>query len=586
MKLGLAPPPSLSNNLQHAGSMGQMKTPGVQELERNFNSNSQPLLDSHVVETETEHESGSLAASQQHNYRMLSANANMQRTMMAPSSSPLARQGSMMSEAPPGFSHGQMISGENRGLGPTHSSVEPMQMHGPHMQGKLPNGPNAVVGNDPRQLAYEINNPQVIQDQPRSDPFMNQIRDRTKASNFPDLLTNWKSSLSQQPMKMLDQTKSFPEGLESSRGTSSGVLASAPDAMLEPQLNTAKPNSASIYSEDPHSLNKPNIGSQNYEGECNNLQGNFRPKQSVSIEAIEMTPPNAQVKPQMQRISPSPSSSSPLNGFRQGHLQAQSERQDWNQFVLSKGMSPQSTTQLGRFSRPPMDMLFPQSHQNQMENAQAHPATWASRVFESAVLAGGRVTNETVTKHLHTQPNPGVMGKGGMHALASDGVGSHQQQNTSFSDSRTQSSIPSDQFPTKDVGRNSNSGVTNFEMQRSSGHYSRIINNEQLIPSQSFAYQNRNMHSRDFPFPQQMDPSQHQVNHYSVNHPRNLEHFGLKDGEPSLAPRTLQEQHQPLMSKPAPVMIHPKKRKSSVSVLIPWHVGATQPRGQLISIRL
>jgi hypothetical protein len=233
-----------------------------------------------------------------------------------------------------------------------------------------------------------------------------------------------------------------------------------------------------------------------------------------------------------------------------------------------------------------MDMLFPQ---NQSETAsrsshtQTHPATWASRVFDSA---GSRATNETVLKHLHNQPNPAVMGKGGMHAFTSDGVGAHQLQNTSLSESGAQTSTPADRFLAKDAGRNSNSGALNFELQRASGHYSRPIHNEQLISSQAFGYQNPSMHnSRDFPFPQPVDPSQAQAGHYSGTQSRSLEHVVMKDGEHSLAPRAILEPHQPLMSKPSAATAPSKKRKSSVALLLPWHVGATQPRGQLISIR-
>jgi hypothetical protein len=206
-------------------------------------------------------------------------------------------------------------------------------------------------------------------------------------------------------------------------------------------------------------------------------------------------------------------------------------------------------------------------------------------VFDSALSAGSRATNETVLKHLHSQPNPAVMGKGGMHAFASDGVGAHQLQNTSLSESGAQTSTPADRFLTKDAGRNPNSGPLNFELQRASGHYPRPIHNEQLISSQAFGYQNPSMHNtRDFPFPQPMDPSA-QAGHYSGTQTRSLEPVVMKDGELSLAPRAILEPHQPSMSKPSPVTVPSKKRKSSVALLLPWHVGATQPRGQLISIR-
>lgn len=481
-------------------------------------------------------------------------------------------------------------------------SAEQLQEH-PTNNGYFPRGSrpgfreeNFAAGRNINQTSLDCSSMNTPQDQPLVDLLARQSGDQAQVTNSDSL----KSSVYQQSMASVGLENAFSE---------SSYAAS--QELSESQCIIMKPSNAGGGG--PGSVFISSMRNQDAKDEHN---GYCNPGHdySSSVDGGEHIIPYFHPEIQEQR---------PLYPVHPSQLHPGVQMPEMNEFAYMKAGQSESNAHFRGFSRSALGKFYPpppfQSHpvHPQRESArltntcsedQNLPEAWAPRIFESAVLASSGV-KEFAPKPVSYQATSGFLEKGmfyhpaadesvamrksmslteseeirqqGLLSLEAGSVSTQQPENTLYA--HTQSP---DQIMAKNIVRGTHLRSMTVESQGSARPLYRLRDNEHLRASQPSAYAG----GRNLVNLMQIDGDQHQPGHYSDHHTFGVEYSALRDGEPSISSKFGSEnisQHQFLASKSSlrpPATLHPKKRKKPVPYLIPWHIVATQPRGQLPSI--
>eukprot|EP00250_Pteridium_aquilinum_P020319 c24784_g1_i1 orf=442-4905(-) len=469
-------------------------------------------------------------------------------------------------------------------------SAEQLQEHSTNNE-YFPRGPHTgfkedlfSTGRNPNEKGYDRSSISVSQDQPLVDTLMRQLGDGAEAAQITPV--GWENVSSETGMSSYAVTQELPES----------------------QCNVMKPSNVGGG---PGSISMSSMRNQDVKDE-HNVYCNPGHDYASSVDGGEYVIPNLHPEGQEQRTS------YPLGGVHPSHLK---------QFAYLKAMPSETTAQLRGFSRSALGKFHPpppfQSHHPvhlQRENGrptdtcfeeQTPSEAWAPRIFESAVLAGGK--KEMVPKPVNYQANSGFMGKGpfyfpatgesvattksmffsesegmqqrGLSSSEAGSVSKQQPEDTYYAHSQ-----PPGQILANNIGRGIHSRSMTVESQGSARPFYRLRDNEQLKALQPSAFCEPMASGRNLVELMQVGGEQHQLGHYTGHHTFGEEYSAFKDGVSTITGKFVSErlsQHQLLASKPnlrVPTTLHPKKRKKPVPYLIPWHIVATQPRGQLPSI--